>query len=352
MFELFVPRLADLAWVAALERIWDLRTAVAVGQTEEITVETKTKRFFEDCLLDPDHLQLLLRRSDSRSLISKVARTLAPVQGVVLADHLLGGKIGTLSTPLANWCSALCSLHAKVLERTDLGPLFSWTTKVEEEEELAAKVRGSVANKLSREHPLLRDYLSRRSETIRHYAWTLRSLLMRGYRAEEEVARFLELAETERELLVGEVAKVVSDDQDYSRENHHRVLPFYRQRFFQLTVPRLLELHSNSGCGKGVFLEAVVAQLPHVPSSVARTALPRLLPTFTGTAASDRGKVAPVFLAFLKEADPESDAWEGMVPFLLEVAASSSTPRIEDRSAASAEQAEENSLLASGLIGS
>merc|ERR1719367_1663236 len=105
---------------------------------------------------------------------------------------------------------------------------------------------------------------------------------------------------------------VVAEDSDLSAENHHRVLPFHRQKFFTQTAPKLLEFYfsgenessSVSGGGADLVLDAVLRQLPGVPAAaVEETMAPHVQKIasrmFTKSKESDQVSVSPAMLSFL-----------------------------------------------------
>jgi len=171
--------------------------------------------------------------------------------------------------------------------------------------EAVRKVQGSLLNKLSREHSAQEAYKGA-TRSNQHLCWIVRGLLARGDQAEKELQAFLDgLATLPREQVPREVENVLVDLPEWSNKaGHHKVLPFYRQRFFQKSAPQLIKKHGEASDDR--FLAAVVAQLQHVPASAAQSQVAAALPLLAASmkeSGGGGGETASALLAFFRRLD-------------------------------------------------
>lgn len=244
-----------------------------------------------------------------------------------------------VNLPTDNITAIICSLTPAMAQKMDGVPeMFSEEGGSQEN---AMKIRGSLLNKLDLGDSIL-DYVTSVEAAFPKYSsWIVRGLGMRGHKrfgsAIEGLLKTFRLQATSD--LVPEFMNVVRDEPLFSTVTHHTCLPFYRQKFFMKTYPTLMKMFQVENVDSA--LEAILVQLPFIPSSVVESEISPLIPALaqslfdsqknhsceTGLSAAATG-----FIDFLQKLQPEtlSGMGEIVIPFLLQIA-NASNASLADR---------------------
>ncbi len=347
-FEKIAPRLVDLGEFGALESVWDKK---ASGESE-------MDKLLELCLGQGNQSTGIMSSAKSTGLLRKMGRTLGAnrrdwIQSVL--GHILASTSKSNAALARNSAALLCSLKPEVVKSLDIKAVFQPTESIDAE--CLAKVRSSILNKLwSTEMQGLFNRVKEDSVSIEAESWVAKGLVMRGIFDDEAVLQFFRnLGKSDQEgNIAAALLNVLSDDDDLSRDNHHLVLPFYKQRFFQRSLSAMKDLFEETR--NPVFLEAAVCQLPSVPASAARPLVLPLVPLLSESLVSGGGggrtnsKALSGFLSFVRQLDSTaaSEAWERLVPFLLKVASAESGGASVEERAYSLEAVDQAAAAAAG----
>ncbi len=292
-------------------------------------------------------------------LLSLIGRKLSGddvfVQSAV--DVLLSSEVNKQS----RICELLISLHP------DLIVALGNTDRIFDSDlprvEHVFRARASIINKVSVMSEEMTAYLSslchgEPTRSLDELAWMLRAVLMKGCNlwSKALTEEFLSCLNNPANDVEKCVSIVLAEDYGgLGRNNYHKVLGFYKQRFFHATAPTLISWHEKSvkkdsseddeifqdaqedlqaeGGSVNLFLDAVMFQLPHVPGFVARTSLIPMLPALISGLFSTRFTSAAFnFLAFIRTL--ETAQTELILPFLFKVASPESGASIKDRASA------------------
>ncbi|KAK2709653.1 MMS19 nucleotide excision repair protein homolog [Artemia franciscana] len=164
-------------------------------------------------------------------------------------------------------------------------------------------------------------------------SWVAKGLAMRGHELMTgSVESLLMLLNSEFGKVAANGFKVIMEDtvECLNKECHAHIRFLYKQRIFQMTLPKLISNYNESeGDVKVNVIIALINQLPHVPHVILAAHLKELLPlivTSLQNSAVTTGVVMPILSvldSLIKEAsDLMSPYVSTLVPKLLEVARS------------------------------
>jgi hypothetical protein len=267
-----------------------------------------------------------------------------------LREAVIGEKLPS-KVNVRHCSTLLCSCPANLLLATpeeNLTAVFEWPCI-----EPLMLLRGSLLNKMPTNHGVHKAHKTSMENNANksYFSYVLRGLLARGVPANQEMDLFVSnLSDLPKSEVVAEVTNIFDEHRQLSVATHHKVLPFYRQRFFQRSLPKLVEKHKQCGGEDDRSLTAIASQLKFVPPAAARDLVAPLVPLFAiSVQASGGGEAAAALLAFFRHLDPSAAA-ELAVELVPLLAGLAKRPELDVNERVAALEALESAAAASGRV--
>lgn len=276
------------------------------------------------------HLMALDDKSGGDSkcqVLSKAARKIQLENFGQRLQSLESRVLDSNDTPDEVVISVLCALHPKVLSLMKLSKEILQPAQAMKSIPTMT-LAASVLNKMKSEKDdgqALIEALQKIEVFSSGHALITKALLMRGSPlATPMVLQILEqvLSSPANPSLIAALNALSRDCQYLSKINHHVILPFYKQKYFSIVVPRLMAAFKE---GNTSILDVLLQQLPEAPSIVLKAEVSPHLADIVRAIFGSEAKISPStsnFLSFVKNIEPEvlESLSELIIPSLLRLA--------------------------------